>query len=33
MEDMVEQFGAGWVTPQEQTAIIAYLVEHYGPEK
>jgi len=33
MEDMVEQFGAGWITPPEQTVIIDYLVEHYGPEK
>ena len=32
-EDMVEQFGAGWITPPEQTAIIDYLVAHYGPEK
>ena len=30
---MVEQFGAGWITPPEQMAIIDYLVEHYGPEK
>ena len=32
MEDMVEKFGAGWITLDEQKIIIDYLVEHYGPE-
>lgn len=31
--DMVGKFGAGWITPTEQTIILDYLVEHYGPKK
>ncbi len=32
MDDMVEEFGAGWITAQEQRKIIDYLVKHYGPQ-
>ena len=33
MEDMLSSSAPGWITPPEQTVIIDYLVEHYGPEQ
>ena len=32
MQDMVEEFGAGWITAPEQHKIIDYLVQRYGPQ-
>ena len=31
--DMVEQFGATWITPEQQGIIVEYLAENYGPER
>ncbi len=33
MDDMVNKYGARWITEELQKVIIDYLVEHYGPEK
>ena len=33
MDDMVNKFGAVWISQDDQARIIDYLVEHYGPEK
>ena len=33
LDDMVNQFGAAWLTKEDQKTIINYLVEHYGPQK
>ncbi len=31
MTDMIDEYGATWITPEEQRTLIDYLVEHYGP--
>jgi cytochrome c-type biogenesis protein CcmH/NrfF len=33
MDDMVNKYGALWISKDDQARIIDYLVEHYGPEK
>lgn len=33
MDDMVNEFGAAWITEKDQKRIIDYLVDHYGPEQ
>lgn len=33
MDDMVNKYGATWITDAQQTRIIEYLVEHYGPDR
>ena len=33
ISDMVEEFGASFITPEEQALILDYLVEHHGPRK
>lgn len=33
VDDMVDQFGATWITEAQQRAIIDYLAEHYGPDR
>lgn len=33
VDDMVNQFGASWITPQQQKSIIDYLAENYGPDR
>ncbi|MDT8404996.1 hypothetical protein [Sulfuriflexus sp.] len=33
MDDMVNEFGATWITEDQQRVIIDYLVENHGPEK
>lgn len=33
MDDMVNEFGATWITEEQQRIIIDYLAENYGPEK
>ena len=33
MSDMVNQFGATWITPKQQALIIDYLVVAHGPPK
>lgn len=33
MEDMVEKFGATWITPEQQKLIIDYLVGAHGPKR
>lgn len=33
MDDMVNQYGATWLTPEDQELIIDYLVSAYGPER
>lgn len=32
MDDMVNEFGATWITETQQRKIIDYLVEHHGPQ-
>ncbi len=32
VSDMVNKYGATWVTEEEQTIIIDYLAENYGPD-
>jgi hypothetical protein len=32
MDDMVNTFGATWITEQQQRLIIDYLVKNYGPD-
>jgi mono/diheme cytochrome c family protein len=33
VSDMVEQYGATWITEEQQRVIIDYLTENYGPDK
>jgi mono/diheme cytochrome c family protein len=33
VDDMVNQFGATWITPEQQRLIIDYLAENYGPDR
>lgn len=33
MSDMVNEYGATWITPKEQKILIDYLVEHHGPRR
>ncbi len=33
MDDMVNKYGAVWISKEDQERIIDYLVERYGPEK
>jgi mono/diheme cytochrome c family protein len=33
VDDMVNQFGAVWISKEDQEAIIDYLAEHYGPDR
>ena len=32
VSDMVNKYGATWLTEEEQTIIIDYLAENYGPD-
>lgn len=32
MDDMVNKYGATWITEKQQERILDYLVEHYGPQ-
>lgn len=32
MDDVVNEYGATWITPKEQKILIDYLVEHHGPQ-
>ena len=33
ISDMVNKFGADWITPEQQGLILDYLVEAHGPKK
>lgn len=33
IDDMVDQFGATWITEEQQEQILEYLVEAYGPDR
>lgn len=33
IDDMVNQFGATWITEEQQEQILEYLVETYGPDR
>ena len=33
MDDMVNKYGAKWITPAQQKLIIDYLVAKHGPQK
>ena len=33
VDDMVNQYGATWLTPEQQETIIDYLAENYGPNR
>jgi mono/diheme cytochrome c family protein len=33
IDDMVNQYGAEWLTEEDQALILDYLVHAYGPEK
>jgi cytochrome c5 len=33
MDDMVNKFGAVWIQPADQKAIINYLTTNYGPDR
>lgn len=33
VDDMVNKFGATWITAKQQDAIIDYLVNNYGPDR
>lgn len=33
IDDMVNQFGATWITEEQQEQILEYLVEAYGPDR
>lgn len=33
VDDMVNQFGATWITEEQQRLIIDYLTENYGPDR
>jgi mono/diheme cytochrome c family protein len=33
VDDMVKQFGATWITEEQQEIIVDYLAEHYGPDR
>ena len=32
IDDMVNEFGAVWLTAEDQRLILEYVVKHYGPE-
>lgn len=32
VDDMVNEFGATWITEEQQRLIIDYLVKHHGPD-
>jgi len=32
MDDVVNEYGATWITPAQQEILIDYLVEHHGPQ-
>ena len=32
MQDMVDDYGGGWIKPDEQKIIIDYLAENFGPK-
>lgn len=32
IDDMVDQFGATWITDEQQALILDYLVQRYGPD-
>ncbi|MFQ5888628.1 MAG: hypothetical protein ACE5JR_01110 [Gemmatimonadota bacterium] len=32
VRDMVERYGASWITEEEQRILIDYLVENHGPK-
>jgi cytochrome c5 len=31
MEDMIDKYGATWISPRLRARIVDYLVEHHGP--
>ncbi|MGD2073882.1 MAG: cytochrome c [Gammaproteobacteria bacterium] len=33
VDDMVNQFGATWITEEQQRIIVDYLAENYGPDR
>lgn len=33
VDDMVNEFGATWITEEQQDVIIDYLVKNYGPDQ
>ena len=33
IDDMVNEFGATWITEEQQEQILEYLVEAYGPDR
>ncbi len=33
VSDMVDKYGASWITEEQQKIIIDYLVENYGPNR
>jgi mono/diheme cytochrome c family protein len=33
VDDMVNQFGATWITEDQQEIIVDYLAENYGPDR
>lgn len=33
IDDMVNEFGATWLTDEDQTLILEYLVTNYGPKR
>lgn len=33
VDDMVNKFGATWITEQQQQVIVDYLAENYGPDR
>jgi mono/diheme cytochrome c family protein len=33
VDDMVNQFGANWITEDQQKIIVDYLAENYGPDR
>lgn len=33
VDDMVKQFGATWITEDQQEIIVDYLAENYGPDR
>ena len=32
IDDMVNEFGATWISDEQQALILDYLVQHYGPD-
>lgn len=33
VSDMVNEFGASWISEEQQKTIVDYLVKNYGPER